>query len=327
VSPYVRRFGPWVALSVTACIVFLLPHNTEFYRDEDYEYLYHGAAFAHVFHALPTALSDAHEALYRLTSFVHSLLFYRHGPLPAMYLGLFYAVAEAVGLPLTVAMYQLPTALIGIATVLLFYHLLRREGLTVAMACAGALLLALSPLLVALGRGVHTWTWVWIPFGQVLALVALQHLAQFGRGALWAGLAVANAMLGDGLFFLIPLAMGAAFALREQIWSPGHIRPQSVRIFADGLKPLLCGRFLIPIVVVFVVLGISAGAVLVLRDRLGEGFPLSSLALLALGKTGAPGGLNFDPIAWHHYIAVAFGEGAPILAIMIVAVLLSGPTV
>ncbi|MBN2751254.1 MAG: hypothetical protein JXQ84_00960 [Rhodospirillaceae bacterium] len=324
-NPRLKSLAPWAVLCAVACAVFLLPHNSEFYRDEDYEYLYHAAAFAHFFHALPAAFTDFHEAIYRLTSGIHSLLFYRHGPLPAMYLGLFYAAAETLRLPMTVGMFQLPTAVMGVGTVLLFHHLLRRGGLTPGIAFAGALLLSLSPLLVALGRGVHTWTWVWIPFGQVLALVALQHLAQTGRSTLWAGLALANAMLGDGLFFLIPLAMGTAFALREQTWSLRQMRPTVlIKTLTAGAKPLLCLKVLNPIILVIATLGLSGMAVLILRDRLGDRFPLNSLALLALGKNDSAGGLNLDPMAWHHYATVALGEGAPLLALLVIVALLLG---
>lgn len=314
------------ALVVLAGLAFLTGTNGEFYRDEDYEYLTYATAFAQAFLHLPAALTSADEALYRLAQAGHALLFHRHGPVPALYAGLFYAGAEAVGVPLTVRIYQLPTAVLAMAAVLLCRRVLRREGRSPAVAWLGAAMLCLSPLFLSLGRGLHTWTWVWIPLGQLMALHALQDVRD-GKAGWLAGLLLANGILGDGLFFLTLPAVLSAFALRDWRWSatPAAITA-ALRGGGAAMAPLLNRRLVVPVAVALGLLAVSGIATVLLRDRVGSTVPLDSLALLALGNHGeAAGALNLSPAAWLHYATVALGDPAPLLLAFVVAVVVLVP--
>ena len=315
-----RNLVPASILIAVAAIAYLLSHNTEFYRDEDYEYLQLAVAFAHFFQGLPGAITSPDDLIYRIAVFVHSLLFYRHGPLPALYIGGFYALADVIGIPMTTRLYQLPTALIAIGTVLLFWRVLRGAEVRPSLALLGALLLCISPLLVALGRGVHTYTWVWISFGQCFAIWALQRTSPDGRGLALAAFAVLNALLGDGLFFLTLPALLASFGLRSFEWrlSPASLL-RAVPEGLKGLRPLCAPSFAVPVVLTLAVIGAAAGVEYVAGSRLQDILPLHSLGLSAFGHVSEGMGFTARLWEWHQNAALAFGEGGLVLLLLAIA--------
>lgn len=319
-----RRFFllAWPLLAILCAAIFLSQVNQEFYRDEDYEFLYHVASFARLF----TMQESQHSWLYQVLIFFHDLLFYRHGALPALYNGIVIGVLDLIGVPITVEVYQLPTALLAITTVFLFLHVLLRTGISRWIALAVAILLAVSPLFTALGRGVHTYIWVWIAFGHVLGIAALQGLREDGNGRWLVGFAFANIVLGDGLFYLSIGAMVAAYALPAAPWArPFNGIASGLRQAPGRLRNLIRLPIVVPAALVLMGLAISAAATIALSSSsIGQSVPLNSLLLAALhhspaNMTGLSSGQEM------RMAAVALGEGAPLLlAVIIVALCVPG---
>lgn len=315
------RFA-WPLLVILCAAVFLTQVNQEFYRDEDYEFLYHVASFARLF----TLQESQHSWLYQALIFFHDLLFYRHGALPGLYNGIFIGILDVLGVPVTVKIYQLPTALLAIGTVLLFFRVLLRAGIAGWIALAGASLLALSPVFAALGRGIHTYIWVWIAFGHVLGLTAVQRLRADGHGRWFVGFAFANIMLGDGLFYLAIPAMIVAYGLAGAPWArPFEGFAAGLRAAPERMRAFVRWPIILPPAVVLAGLSASAIATVVLRgSAISQAIPMNSLLLAALHHT--PESLA-GVATWQgmRMLAVGFGEGAPLLlAAVVVALFVRG---
>lgn len=303
----------WPALTVLCAAVFLTQVNQEFYRDEDYEFFYHITSFARLF----TLQESQHSWLYQALIFVHDLLFYRHGPLPALYQGVVIGVLDVVGVPMTVKVYQLPVALLAMGTVLLFFHVLLRAGISGWICLAAATLLALSPLFAALGRSLHGYIWVWIAFGHVLGLAALQRLREDGSGRWFLGFAFVNILLGDGLFYLSIGAMVAAYCLAETpLARPFAGTMAGFREVPRRLRTLICWPIVLPPLLALAALGVSAVTTLAFSgSSISQSIPMNSLLLAALHHT--PEGFS-GITSWRgmQLASVALGEAAPLLAVM-----------
>lgn len=319
-----RRFllFAWLALAVLCAAVFLTQVNQEFYRDEDYEFLYHVASFARLF----TLQESQHSWLYQVLIFFHDLLFYRHGALPALYNGIVLGILDRLGVPITVKVYQLPVALLAIATVLLFFRVLLRARIAGWIALAAASLLALSPLFAALGRGISGYIWVWIAFGHVLGLAALQDLQENGRGRWLVGFAFVNIVLGDGLFYLSIGALVAAYGLAEAPWArPFEGVADGLRRAPQRLHALLRLPIVVPTALALAGLTASATATIALSgSSIGQAIPLNSLLLAALhhAPEGAAGLASWKGM---QLAVVALGEGAPLLlGVVLIAYFIRG---
>ena len=311
ISPTARNTPFWnyaavFALALAAYALFPYP---DFFRGEDYEMGYQAASFYWSWVPDGENLSIVENLLYQIGMFAHSMLFYRHGAVPALYVGGFYGLFDAFGVPFSAAVFGLPTAILGATTAALFFGVLRQGGLREWVCWFGASALIFSPLFATLSRGFSMYMWVGPVFSFVLTIYAIQRLSGSKSSQYLLAFAIANLMLSDALFFLTLLALVAAYGLRNTDLGLSFREPGAfLRGFFQDLTPLLSTRILAPTALVFIAL--AGGALFTIKssDALAASIPLNSI-LLATGKHSDFGfpGLILDS-HWFEYPAVLLGH-------------------
>lgn len=201
-----------IVAAVLVAVLLTIDPNNDFVGGADLYHIKHSASFAHAF---DWQWSDFRPFAFlaKMLEAAYSILFYIHGPLPPLYIGVIYRVYEALGVTITPALLQLPTAALGVVTVVLASLVLSRARFPTTSVVGAVLVLALSPIFVAAARGTGTYWVSVIPFGQILLLAAMHAFRSGARGGAWMlGLAIAHVILSDMLAFLTVGALLAADA-------------------------------------------------------------------------------------------------------------------
>lgn len=197
-------------LGVAALLLYTLGRPVEFHGDDDYLY---PASFALIADAVRTldwhSLQGLVTGLANLAGLI--LCAPRHAPLPALIHALFYCFSIGLGLPFSLSLIHLPIAMMSAGSVVLLYKLLRRYSSLGRWLCfAAALLLLSSPLFTKVSRGIGTYFAACIPLITLTGLWALLSLRQKGQPRWWMGLALAQIILADLLWFItLPLLLGS----------------------------------------------------------------------------------------------------------------------
>lgn len=211
--PAVRNGLLCLLLGTAALAWYSLGRNPEFKGDDDYIY---PASFSLITDALQSLdFSSAHAfgtSLFHLAGY--SACSPRHAPLPALINAFFYALCDRLQVPFSLALLQFPVAAISAASVMLLFGLLRRSMTASPGRCVtGALLLMLSPIFTAVSRGTATYFLPFAVFSTLLALLALDAANRDDRPRWWLGLALAQVVLSDVIWFVtLPLLLFAFVA-------------------------------------------------------------------------------------------------------------------
>lgn len=267
-----RERWPLLFLPSAALLLYLIDPNNDLVGSADLYHGKHSALFAAAFDWSAAELTSPSYVIAKLLQTAYAVLFYPHGPLPPLYFGLIYKLYAILGLSVTPALLQAPTAALATLTVAVMTWVLRAHGLRNTAICGAILVLAASPAFVAASRGLGTYWVVAIPFNQALLLAALVYFRSGRKGGAWMlGLALAHALLSDVLAFLVIGTLVLADSLRRLDclagWSP-------LRLWR-GVRRELGGWLVGPVM----------GSAL-----LASAIPVIGLAIfLALrGKTGLP---------------------------------------
>ncbi len=211
--PAVRHGLVILLLGTAALAWYSLGRSPEFRGDDDYLY---PASFSVITDALQSLdFSSAHAfgtSLFHLAGYTACSP--RHAPLPALINAFFYALCDRLHIPFSLALLQFPIAAISAASVMLLFGLLRRSMPASPGWCvAGALLLMLSPIFTAISRGTATYFLPFAVFSTLLALLALDTANRDDGPRWWVGLALAQVVLSDVIWFVtLPLLLFAFVA-------------------------------------------------------------------------------------------------------------------
>lgn len=300
-------------LFVVAIVLYTTQPFPDFFRDEDYETGYQAASFFWSFIPDFKNMGIVDSLLYQAGMFAHSLLFYRHGAVPAIYFSLIFGVFDVLGLTFSAYILGLPTAILAAFSSVLFHNILRRAKVKSWLALAGAMAFIFSPLFAGLSRGIGTFVWIGPIFSLLLCLTALQRLDMSWSSRIFLGFAFVNLMLSDALFFLTLAALIVSFGLRHADYKNSLKRPlYFASQFKNELRPILMLATMVPVVLTLLALISSALFVVKFSAALSGTIPLNSL-LLATGKHSSFGleGLIFDG-HWITYPSILLGEAAPL---------------
>lgn len=212
-----------LVLGILAMSLYCLGRNQEFQGDDDYLY---AATFSTITEAMVDfdfgGIKEISSGLANLAQQI--LCAPRHAPLPAVIHGVFYAFCHKLRLPFSADLIHLPTGAMGGLAVSLLYILLRRfTAAGRSLCCGGALLLLLSPVFTMVTRGLSAYH---LTFMIASTLLALWGLLAFSRNSIprvWIGLALAQVVVSDVLWFVtLPTLLAAT------IWSSRE-RLQTIR--------------------------------------------------------------------------------------------------
>lgn len=290
-----RDWGLCLLLGFAALLLYGWGRNAEFQGDDDFLY---AANFSAISNALLDFLPGGPGSVAsNLANFALQLLCApRHAPLPALTHATFYAAAHLLHLPFSLTLLQLPTEVTGIVSVLLCYGLLRRQELHRPLSLAGALLLLFSPVFAMCSRGLATYFLVNVPFAALIALWGLASLAQSERPRWWIGLALAQVVVADLIWFVtLPLLL-AAYVMSQPDWR-------------GGLRTLLAPRIFLPVVATAALLLLATGW------AVGHGLstPLSKLFTEHGAKVSQGGALITSPGELVISLAFLLGTAFPVL--------------
>jgi hypothetical protein len=235
-----------LALVCLALVLTTVDQGGEFFRDEDHDLTFRSMLYAFAFEPLPSALPWWVALKERIANVAYHSVFFRHGAFPFFLGGGTYAVLERLGVPFGYATLQLPNALLGVATVGIFYRLLRRERIDIRVAALCTGLLIVSPIYLAQARGIATFMWTGIAFLQIFFLWSMQGLDATPRRQWPMALAIVLLLMGDAIFYLFLLAAFVAFALRDSRFPP-KVAHLSWKALSAGFAPLRSWIILVPL--------------------------------------------------------------------------------
>jgi hypothetical protein len=308
-----------------AALAFLLCPNSEFMGDDDYLYTRGFVGFAKLI--LPSYFTTAGlpglEAFGRDLAF--QLFFLRHGPLPSLWFGLWYAGWEALGLPFWFFVYRIPVALFASLAPILMFRILRNAGHAIVVSfLAGAVLIA-SPIYLGAARGLSTYLGTSVVFAQLLAVWSLQRLDRAPHRAVVPGLALCNLVCSDPLFFLGLPALLSAFVLRKLDFT--GLRRDWRRVLPqirDAASPLRRSAVWMPPAIAVVGTLLASLIAEILNHRHALGYELHTHVAQVFSshfRSLAPISLiSFDSLArfWQRAVAqgaMLFGEISPFVTI------------
>lgn len=268
-------------MAAVAAAIYLVDPANAWLGWNDVVYAQHSGVFASSLDWTMADFASPLRVVAKLMLLVHAVVGDPHGPFPPAYFGAFYRIAEAIGVPFTPWLIQMPTALLAAAAVGVFHAVVRGAGVGPRLAVAGTLVVALSPLLVASGRGISTAWVVAVSFDQALVVYAFQKLAAGHRhGRILVGLALANLILADVLSFLVIAAAVVAFSLRDAEWAPGRDLPKRLLAAArSGIGPLGGKAVFIPVLIALSVPLASLIALTPLAAKVAGVVPLEPILL------------------------------------------------
>ena len=276
----------------------------------------HSAVFAGLLDWTFEDFSSLSDILAKLLVPIHAFGFYPHGALPPVYFGFFYKFLDVLGVPFSAFIIQLPTALLSIATVLLFYVVLLRAKLSPWLAFLVALCLGLSPIFVLSARGIATYWAIAIVFNQVLALYAMLNLNETKRSKWLVSLAFVHILLSDVLSFLVFGALIVGYALRDFRWTADRRLPLNLlRHTRQNLALLASPIIYIPAILTVLFLA-AVSAIALYKPDMGGGIPLYPVLMFwALTAHGGElfSGESLNASIWLTRIVHALGDFAPLL--------------
>ncbi len=212
-----------LVLGVLAMSLYCLGRNQEFQGDDEYLY-------ADTFSTITEAMVDfdfggIKESSSSLATLAKQILCApRHAPLPAVIHGVFYAFCHKLRLPFSTDLLHLPTGVAGGLAVSVLYMLLRRFTTAGRLACCGGtLLLLLSPVFTMVTRGLSAYHLTFMLASTLVALWGLLTLHRESEPRVWIGLALAQVVVSDVLWFVtLPTLLAAT------MWS-SQKRVQTIR--------------------------------------------------------------------------------------------------
>ena len=225
-SPPAWTRRDWIfclVLGILAVSLYCLGRNQEFQGDDEYLY---AATFSTITEAMVDfdfgGIKEISSGLANLAQ--HIMCAPRHAPLPAVIHGVFYAFCHKLRLPFSADLIHLPTGVTGGLAVSLLYMLLRRFTTAGRMVCCGgSLLLLLSPVFTMVTRGLSAYHLTFMLASTLVALWGLLTLLRYSEPRLWIGLALAQVVMSDVLWFVtLPTLLAAT------IWS-SRKRVQAIR--------------------------------------------------------------------------------------------------
>lgn len=310
-----------LAIMAAAAAIYLVDPTNAWLGWNDVLYAQHNGIFAASLDWSAADIASPLRIVAKLMLLVHAIIGDPHGPLPAAYFGLFYRIAEALGIPFAPWLIQAPTALLGAAAIGLFHATLRNAGIGPRLAIAGALVVALSPLLMASGRGISTAWVVAISFDQALAIYAFQRLAAGRRhGQILVGLALAHIILADVLSFLVIAAAIVAFSLRQLEWTPVRDLPKRpLSVAVQGARPLKRKKVLVPALLAFSIPLASLVSLTPLAARIAGQVPLQPILLFWAfaahsGELGSGQSLSMG--VWLTRLLLLLGDFGPMFVVV-----------
>jgi len=289
--------------------------------------LYHGRHSVTFASFLDWNLDDVtslETVLYKFLLIGHALGFYAHGPIPPLFIGIFYRILDFIGVPFSVFVLQMPTALFAISAVILFYLALAHAKLDLWIAFFAALVLAFSPIFTVSARGLSTYWAVIIVFNQALALYTFQRIDGSRKSKIILSAVIAHILLSDMLSILSLLALVVGYALRSYEWRFTPKLPlQLLSHIWKNLSFLSNAIIMIPNAVVFLFL--AGTAVVAITIGQAGGIPLyPTLIFWTLTAHGGELilGQSLDLDVWYTRIIHALGEIAPFMVVAALLVLI-----
>ncbi len=222
-------------LGFSALMLFCVGRNPEIQGEDDYLYV---ANFSMITDAiLSFDLSSFKSFSESLINLVGQILCApRHAPLPALISAVFYAVCYGFHVPFSLNLLHVPIAAISALSILLLYGLFRRdEQIGWILCCAGALLLLFSPIFVISSRSLAEYHLAFIPFTTLIGLWGLDVLNRNNTPHWLIGLALAQIVLSDVLWFITLPVLLFAF-----VWAARDRKQALIRLFSiKVLSPVL----------------------------------------------------------------------------------------
>jgi hypothetical protein len=201
-TPWDKR--DWIIcliLGSSALLLFCVGRNPEIQGDDDYLYV---ANFSMITDAiLAFDLSSFKSFGASIVKLMEQILSApRHAPLPSLISAVFYAVCYSFHVPFSLNLLHVPIAVISALSVLLLYGLMRRNKQRSRVLCyAGTFLLLLSPIFVISSRALAEYHLAFIPFTTLIGLWGLDVLNRSDSPHWPIGLALAQIVLSDIIWF------------------------------------------------------------------------------------------------------------------------------
>lgn len=303
-------------LVVATSLLYLIDANNDFLGGNDFLKGNHSAIFAGFLDWTAEDVSSPAAVLSKILLMGHAFSFYPHGPLPPVYFGFFYKLLDIIGVPFSAFTIQLPTALLSVAGIILFYLVLLKARINPWIAFITALILSLSPIYVLSARGISTYWTIAIVFNQALAIYALQNLRDTRASKILVSLTFVHILLSDVLSFLLFAALLAGYGLRNYTWRFNRTFALDILDhFRHNLAPLASPIIFIPALTTLLFLG-AVSVVGVVMKNIGGGIPLYPVLLFwALFAHGGElfSGDSLGLSIWLTRIVHTLGEAAPLL--------------
>jgi hypothetical protein len=228
-----------LTLGLLALTLYCSGRNQEIQGDDDYLYV---ANFSMISDAILDFLPGNPGALAsKLSNLAGQILCApRHAPLPAVIHAVFYVLCHGLRIPFSMDLLHFPTGAVGAIAVSLFYALLRRFARHGRILCAaGALLLLLSPIFTMVSRGLGAYFLAFIPFTTLIALWGLLTLSRNSTPNWWVGLALAQVVVSDVIWFITLPTLLVAFIWGTENRKLSIRKLCSLKVFGPGAITVL----------------------------------------------------------------------------------------